>query len=182
MQQQQGWVYAWQAAEPNDDAADADSSDDDDDDDDNVARCGRRRTPPPPVRNEMWLNYPLMFEDTPIGLNALACPQTLALLQQVGGIHAAGFSWMKAGCRIAPHFDTTGAQFGNLALHVGLQVPDGNQCVLRVNGLDAVEEDGKLIIFDATHTHSAYNASDSDRIILYVDFEMDTSTKSEEES
>jgi hypothetical protein len=39
-------------------------------------------------------------------------------------------SLMKPGARIYPHSDTTGAEFGNLAFHLGLDVPPIEQVFL----------------------------------------------------
>lgn len=139
MAEQSGWVYAWQA------------------------KHKREKE----ERNESWLNYPLIFQNNPIGRNADACPLTTKLLlERVRGINAAGFSLMKPGAEIFPHRDTTGAEFGNLAFHLGLDVPQGDQCVLLVGDERAVEQNGKVVIFDAMHKHSAFNRSDEERTIL----------------
>lgn len=147
-----GWVFAWQAKQP-----------------------GEAET-----RNNDWLNFGLVFEDHPIGLNAAACPLTCGLLASMRGIHAAGFSLLKPGAAIWPHTDTTGAEFGNLAFHLGLDVPpaDCGECALEVVAPDgevvrAVEANGEVVIFDACHTHSAFNRSTHERTILYIDFEIE---------
>lgn len=178
MSTQCGWVFAWQAPRP-----------------------GLEET-----RNESWLNFPLVFEDSPIGLNALAAPFTVGLLRQIRGIHAAGFSLLRPNAEIFPHTDTTGAEWGNLAFHLGLDVPTDGECALVVQpdsrvdtaakaddeppigdiddiddvvlspplpALRAVEANGHCIVFDATHTHHAFNhSSTANRSILYIDFEI----------
>jgi beta-hydroxylase len=141
-----GWIYSWQAA------------------------AGNER----PTRNTTWLNFPLMFEDTPVGKNAECCPVTLGLLTQLKGIHAAGFSLMKPDAFIYPHKDTTGAEWGNLAFHLGLDVPLHGESILTIGAAEAREADGKVIIFDATHLHSAVSKQPANRTILYIDFEMST--------
>jgi hypothetical protein len=190
MATQQGWVFAWQATRPGE----------------------------PETRNESWLNYPLVYEDHPIGLNAQSAPVTLALLSKMRGIHAAGFSLLRPNAEIFPHTDTTGAEWGNLAFHLGLDVPADGECALVVQpdsrisqeedddsappadanaaaaadaslvvplpALRAVESNGHCIVFDATHTHHAFNHSaTSNRSILYIDFEMkDAAALSTEQS
>jgi aspartyl/asparaginyl beta-hydroxylase (cupin superfamily) len=146
-----GWIYSWQA----------------------------RRAGEPESRNELWLNWGLVFEDQPIGCNAALCPFTTALLRSMRGIHAAGFSLLKPGAEIFPHTDTTGAEFGNLAFHLGLDVPDAceGECALEVFDSRgelqrAVEKNGDVVIFDACHTHQAFNRTAKARTILYIDFEM----------
>lgn len=61
---------------------------------------------------------------------------------------------------------------GNLAFHLGLVVPTDGKSVLSVGDEEAVEADGKVVIFDATHTHSAYSRQPENRTILYIDFEI----------
>jgi len=39
------------------------------------------------------------------------------------------------------------------------------------------EQDGKLFVFDATHEHSAWNSSNRDRYILYLDMKYDWTSK-----
>lgn len=79
---------------------------------------------------------------------------------------------MKPDAVIYPHKDTTGAEWGNLAFHLGLQVPTEGESLLTVLDQTAKEADGKVIIFDATFLHSASSRQPENRTILYIDFEM----------
>ena len=74
------------------------------------------------------------------------------------------FSLLKAGARIAPH---TGMFNTRLICHLPLIVPPG--CRFRVGNEVREWEVGKLLIFDDTIEHEAWNDSDEDRVILIFD-------------
>jgi hypothetical protein len=95
-------------------------------------------------------------------------PNTVALLGQLPGVRYAAFSRLHPGGRLQPHRHKNP---GSLIFHMGLIVPPGGTCGLQVGGqthlwLDA----GDAVIFDDNLEHSAWNDSDQERIILYVDF------------
>ena len=57
-----------------------------------------------------------------------------------------------------------------LSYHLGLDVvPRKNY--LWVNGTFEEESNGKSIIFHASHEHFAFNMSDANRVILYMEFD-----------
>jgi len=122
--------------------------------------------------NKDWLNYGLMVKDQPLLPNAKKCPKTMELLSKIEGINIAGFSWMTPNSEIPMHRDMTGLKYGSLAYHLGLIVPEGD-AILNVEGQTEKEEEGKAIIFDSTFFHSTVNETISDRIILYIDFNLD---------
>lgn len=130
--------------------------------------------------NSQWLNYGLVYFGDIFGPNANACPNTLNILNQiVPKINICGFSWMMGGCELPPHTDITGISSGSLALHLGLVVSGPIGCsklVIKNEESEFVgitEEEGKMFVFDATYEHYAYNQSNEDRVILYVDFQID---------
>lgn len=123
------------------------------------------------IPNHEWKNWGLIYKDVALGKNAELCPLTTAMLKVIPGIRIAGFSVMTPKSVIKPHRDTTGIKYGSLAYHLGLDVP--GKCHLVVNGEKEEEVNGKVIIFDSTYLHSAYNKSKKDRCILYIDFEID---------
>ena len=125
------------------------------------------------VPNNDWKNWGLMYKDVALGKNAELCPLTTAMLNTIPGIRIAGFSLMTPNSVIDPHTDTTGIKYGSLAYHLGIDVPDKDSCFLIVNGEKKSEENGKVIIFDSTYIHSAYNITDKERCILYIDFQIE---------
>jgi len=74
------------------------------------------------------------------------------------------FSMLKAGARIAPH---SGMYNTRLLCHLPLIVPPG--CAFRVGNQVREWEVGKLMIFDDSIEHEAWNESDEDRVILIFD-------------
>jgi len=74
------------------------------------------------------------------------------------------FSLLKAGARIHPH---TGMFNTRLVCHLPLIVPPG--CRFRVGNEVREWEEGKLLIFDDTIEHEAWNDSSEDRVILIFD-------------
>jgi aspartyl/asparaginyl beta-hydroxylase (cupin superfamily) len=74
------------------------------------------------------------------------------------------FSLLKAGARIAPH---TGMFNTRLICHLPLVVPEG--CRFRVGNEVRAWEEGRLLIFDDTIEHEAWNESGEDRVVLIFD-------------
>ena len=74
------------------------------------------------------------------------------------------FSMLKAGARIASH---TGMFNTRLICHLPLIVPPG--CRFRVGNEVREWEEGKLLIFDDTIEHEAWNDGPEDRIVLIFD-------------
>jgi aspartyl/asparaginyl beta-hydroxylase (cupin superfamily) len=98
------------------------------------------------------------------------CPRTWETIQQApqprvpGWGPTAMFSLLKAGARIAPH---TGMFNTRLVCHLPLIVPPG--CKFRVGNEVRAWEEGKLMIFDDTIEHEAWNDSNEDRVVLIFD-------------
>jgi hypothetical protein len=121
--------------------------------------------------NSEWLNLPLMAHGVLFRANAAYCPRLAQLLRERSDIiNVAGLSLMTPHSLIPTHTDTTGAEFGSLAYHLGLVVPPN--CTLTVDGTVVEQQNGKSLVFDSTYSHSAANHSDEDRIILYIDFKV----------
>ena len=125
------------------------------------------------TKNNNWLNYPLMFQGTEFKNNLKHCPILHSiLLQHRDKINVAGLSLMRPNSQINPHRDTTGPRYGSLGYHLGLIVPDPIKCTLTVNDKIIHQREGHSIVFDPTQLHSAANKSNTDRIILYIDFKI----------
>ena len=98
------------------------------------------------------------------------CPRTWAAMQQVPlpVIDRAGptimFSLLRPGTRIPPH---SGTHNTRLVCHLPLIVPPG--CGFRVGNEVREWEAGKLIIFDDSIEHEAWNDSAEDRVVLIFD-------------
>lgn len=97
------------------------------------------------------------------------CPRTWEALQaaplpRIINSPTAMFSLLRAGTRIPPH---TGSHNARLICHLPLIVPPG--CGFRVGNETRLWQEGKLLIFDDTIEHEAWNESDQDRVVLIFD-------------
>lgn len=120
-----------------------------------------------PDGRDNWLNYHIIFYDKVVG-NPAVCPLTINLLKNIKGIRIAGFSKLKAGTRLYPHSDTTGLSTNSLAYHLGLT----GHAKFYMGGKLMKHAPGKMIIADTNNEHYVINDSDEDRIILYIDFDI----------
>lgn len=99
----------------------------------------------------------------------LRFPNTVALLSKLSGIRYAAFSRLHPGGRLQPHCHNNPS---SLILHMGLIVPPGGTCGLRVGEQTHIwSHVGDVVVFDDNLEHSAWNDSDQERIVLYVDFD-----------
>lgn len=99
------------------------------------------------------------------------CPETAAMLESVVDLHRVPgygpevmFSVLNPKTRIPPHY---GSVNGRLVVHLPLVVP--GKGYLRVGDECREWEEGRLLIFDDTFEHEAYNGSDLTRIVLIFD-------------
>lgn len=104
--------------------------------------------------------------------NCALCPATDRALQQIPGLMTAMFSILSPGKTIPPH---RGPYNGVLRYHLGLVVPDqGTTSGIRVDDQTRHWTEGESLIFDDTFEHEAWNTSDQQRVVLFVDFERPT--------
>ena len=100
------------------------------------------------------------------------CPQTWAAVQTAPQAWIEGcsptimFSLLRAGARIPAH---TGVNNTRLTCHLPLIVPPG--CAFRVGNEVRQWEEGRLMIFDDSIEHEAWNESGEDRVVLIFDIE-----------
>jgi len=110
-------------------------------------------------------------------------PKTLAILEAAPLCRVGDkpveifFSLLKAGTHIVPHHGTSNSR---LTVHVPIQVPDGT-CKLRVGEQTRVMEAGKVIAFDDSFDHEAYNNGDALRINLIFEAWHPALSKEEQE-
>lgn len=97
------------------------------------------------------------------------CPRTWGALKavpmpQIANSPTVMFSLLRPGARIAPH---TGTHNARLICHLPLIIPP--RCGFRVGSEVREWEEGKLLIFDDSIEHEAWNDSDQDRVVLIFD-------------
>lgn len=109
------------------------------------------------------------------------CPKTWEAVQPAlawieRGSPTVMFSLLRPGARILPH---TGMLNTRLTCHLPLIVPEG--CGFRVGNEVRQWEEGKLLIFDDSIEHEAWNDSAEDRVVLIFDTWRPDITASERE-
>lgn len=117
-----------------------------------------------------WSAYYLIEGGIVQEARAARCPRTMAALDKVplcampGRTPSVHFSLLRPGAHIPPHWGMLNTR---LICHLPLIVPPG--CGLRVGGETRAWEEGKLLIFDDSIQHEAWNRSGELRVILLFD-------------
>lgn len=120
--------------------------------------------------NPAWSTLDLWEKGQPVSGLARQFPKTMAAVESTDLPHISTrapnvlFSKLSAGARIPPHHGMLNTR---LVCHLPLVVPPG--CGFRVGGETRQWEEGKLLIFDDTIEHEAWNDGTSDRTILIFD-------------
>lgn len=102
--------------------------------------------------------------------NCARCPRTAALLESLPLFRVPNFapeicfSILTPGTHILPHRGDSNAR---VVVHLPLIVPEG--CALRVAGEARAWQEGRVMAFDDTYEHEAWNDSDHPRAILLLD-------------
>jgi len=113
-----------------------------------------------------WDVFPFLFFGEIFFDNCSNCPKTWGVLGDLPGLKTASFSILRANTKISPH---TGFTKEVLRCHLSLKIPDS--CAIMVGDEEWTWQEGKCFVFDDTVWHSAYNASNQDRVVLLLDFE-----------
>ena len=115
-----------------------------------------------------WKTYFFYAFGLPAIANCRRCPKTKALLKRIPGMKTAFFSVLAPGKHLPPH---RGFYKGVLRLHLALLIPEPAETSgIRVGDETRHWQEGKVMIFDDTFEHEAWNRSDRMRIVLFVDF------------
>jgi beta-hydroxylase len=115
-----------------------------------------------------WKRFYLKWYGDFLPSGAALCPRTTELLAGIPSVNAAMFTLLPPGSRLGAHRDPFA---GSLRYHLGLVTPNSNRCRILVDGVECVWRDGEAFMFDETFIHSAENATDQNRIILFCDVE-----------
>jgi aspartyl/asparaginyl beta-hydroxylase (cupin superfamily) len=120
---------------------------------------------PPSWNGYYFYRYGVRRED-----NCQACPITTAALAAVTLCHIRHhapevlYSVFTAGTHLLPHRGVTNSR---LVAHLPLLIPA--DCALRVGGDLHVWEEGRIVVFDDTYEHEAWNRSSEIRVVLIFD-------------
>lgn len=113
-----------------------------------------------------WKVFSFVFFSMRFPHNAALCPQTAKFIYSIPEIISCDYSFLKPKTHIQPHKGYTKMV---LRCHLPLIVPAGYSCKLRVGDETKEWEEGKLMIFDDSFEHEAWNNSDKDRVVLMFD-------------
>jgi beta-hydroxylase len=99
--------------------------------------------------------------------NCKRCPETVKALKKIPGMKTAFFSILAPGKHLPPH---RGPFKGVLRVHLAVLIPEPtDQCGIRVGTETRHWQEGKVMIFDDTYDHEAWNHTDKQRVVLFVD-------------
>jgi aspartyl/asparaginyl beta-hydroxylase (cupin superfamily) len=96
------------------------------------------------------------------------CPETVKLVEGLGDIYSSGYSSLKARSNISRHTDAIDVQ--TTRVHLCLQASDVGSCMFWVNGEYAKWRVGKAFAFDPLLPHEGVNDTDTERVILLLDY------------
>ncbi|HEY3657518.1 MAG TPA: aspartyl/asparaginyl beta-hydroxylase domain-containing protein [Steroidobacteraceae bacterium] len=102
--------------------------------------------------------------------NCAACPATAAAIDALPLSRVAGhgpevlYSVFTPGTHLLPHRGVTNTR---LVAHLPLAVPE--DCALRVGGELHVWQEGRVVVFDDTYEHEAWNRSSRTRVVMIFD-------------
>lgn len=100
--------------------------------------------------------------------NIERCPETARLVKTIPGMSTAFFSILGPNKHLPPH---RGPYKGVIRYHLGLKIPEpASACGIRVGTETRRWQEGKSLVFDDTFDHEAWNGTNQDRVVLFVDF------------
>ena len=115
-----------------------------------------------------WDSVELIEAGKELEKNSLHLPKTVALLKNLSNhtrLTDAALSVLKPGQVIKPHRDPDNF---HITCHLGIVIP--NKCGISVAGESRTWEEGKCIFFDSSYEHTAWNDSDTPRVVLLLIF------------
>ena len=118
-------------------------------------------------KDNLWKTFFLYGYGVKLQQNCDVCPETTRIVEQIPGLKTAFFSIMLPGKHIPEH---RGPYKGVLRCHLPVKVPqDYQQCGIRV--ADGVRHwtAGKILVFDDSYPHEAWNKTDEIRVVLFLD-------------
>lgn len=112
-----------------------------------------------------WKVYSFRFFGIDNPLNHALCPITSQLIKGCMDIISADYSYLPPQTKILPHKGFTRMV---LRVHLGLIIPKGD-IGIRVGDMVRKWQDGRLMIFDDSFEHEAWNNTWEDRVVLMFD-------------
>ena len=117
--------------------------------------------------DDQWKTFWFVGYDVWDDPNCLRCPTTAAVLRAIPGLTTGFFSILGPGKRLPAHY---GPYRGVLRHHLALIVPEPRErCGIRVDDQVRHWEEGSSLVFDDTYEHEAWNETDGERVVLFLD-------------
>lgn len=113
----------------------------------------------------VWQVFSFRFFGIDNPLNHSLCPVTSQLIKSNLNIVSADFSYIPPHTQILPHKGFTRMV---LRVHLSLIIPEGDTGI-RVGNITKKWQEGKLLIFDDSFDHEAWNNTDNDRVVFMFD-------------
>ncbi|MCP8898509.1 aspartyl/asparaginyl beta-hydroxylase domain-containing protein [Gilvimarinus xylanilyticus] len=119
-------------------------------------------------KDNRWTSFYLKLYDHDIPSARELAPKTMELLDQVPYLNLALFAVLNPGKKLNQHHDPFAY---TLRYSLGLSTPNSEKCGLQIDDFHYPWRDGDSIIFDETYLHSAYNDTETPRVILMTDID-----------
>lgn len=113
-----------------------------------------------------WKVFSFLFFSMKNPIHRALCKDTAELIDQIPELISCDFSYMEPHTHILPH---KGYSRMVLRCHLPLIIPTENTCAMRVGTETRHWEEGKLLIFDDSFDHEAWNNSSEYRVVLMFD-------------
>ena len=118
-------------------------------------------------QDNLWKTFFFYGYGVKMQQNCDYCPQTTRIIEQIPGLKTAFFSILLPGKHIPEH---RGPYKGVLRCHLPLKVPQARKkCAIRVENEIHHWEEGKVVVFDDSYPHEAWNKTDEVRVVLFLD-------------
>lgn len=112
-----------------------------------------------------WTTYVMGWYGRWAEQNCERCPTTAALLHSIPGLQVAGFTVLGPQTRIPKHQGPTKSYRWQLGIRIPGRVGD---CGLRIGDDPVLWREGEILAFDDRTPHEAWNDSDEERVVLFI--------------
>ncbi len=117
--------------------------------------------------DDRWKTYFFFGYGVKAQRNCARLPHTTRVLESIPGLMTAFFSVLGPHKHLPEH---RGQLKGVLRYHLALRVPEpATASGITVGGETAHWAEGKCLVFDDTFPHYAWNDTDEDRVVLFID-------------
>jgi len=119
------------------------------------------------TRPGKWRTIAFMFWSFKFQENIALCPRTWELVKDIPGLTAVSFNMLEEHTSIKPHRGDTNVI---ARCHMGVDIPArAPRCGFRVGNETRSWEEGRFLMFNDAHEHTAWNNTNFKRYILVID-------------